>query len=187
MQIDFCKEPCNNRVMNTPRPGDFGLSKIGGVLGWWIGLGQFITGDASRYTHAFVVLDDQTVIEAMPGGAIITPLEKYKGRAVFCNMDISSKKREVIVKEGRALEGTPYSFMDYLALALAHFGIRPKRLRKYIQNTGHMICSQLVDEVYRRAGVHMFNDGRLPQDVTPGDLANYLIEQEWLFMDGEVA
>jgi hypothetical protein len=33
-----------------------------------------------------------------------------------------------------------------------------------------MICSQLVDEAYLRAGVHLFDDGRDPGDVTPGDL-----------------
>ncbi len=165
--------------MNTPRPGDFGLSKIGGFTGWWVGLGQFIVGDASRYTHAFIVLDDNTVVEAMPGGAIITPLEHYAGKAVFSNLNLSDEQRSAIVKEGRALEGTPYSFLDYLALGAAHIGLKPSWLKKYVAESGHMICSQLVDEVYRRAGIHMFSDGRLPQDVTPGDLANYLIEHDW--------
>jgi len=166
-------------MTNMPKPGDFGLSRIGGVVGWWIALGQLLTGDASRYTHAFVVLDDETVIEAMPGGAIITPLSEYMGKAVFSDLSLTDEQRDIVVREGRALKGIPYSFLDYLALALARFGIRPKRLRKYIQNKGHMICSQLVDEVYRRAGIQMFSDGRLPQDVTPGDLANYLIERNW--------
>jgi hypothetical protein len=33
-----------------------------------------------------------------------------------------------------------------------------------------MICSQLVDTILCRAGYHLFADGRLPQDVTPGAL-----------------
>ncbi|QBZ72377.1 peptidase [Streptomyces phage Circinus] len=166
-------------MTNKPLPGDFGLTRIRGFVGWWIGLGQLITGDASRYTHAFIVLDDETVVEAMPGGAIITPISEYAGRAVYSRLELTDDQRAAIVREARSLEGIPYSFLDYLALALAHFGIKPKKLRKYITTKGHMICSQLVDEVYRRAGIHMFNDGRLPQDVTPGDLANYLIEREW--------
>jgi len=166
-------------MTNTPQPGDFGLSRIGGVVGWWIALGQLLTGDASRYTHAFVVLDDNTVIEAMPGGAVITPLAEYKGKAVYSRIDLTPDQRFAIVSEARKLVGVPYSFLDYLALALAHFGIRPKKLREYIKTKGHMICSQLVDEVYRRAGITMFDDDRLPQDVTPGDLANYLIERDW--------
>lgn len=166
--------------MNTPRPGDFGLSKIGGFVGWGIGLGQFLIDDASRYTHAFVVLDDETVIEAMPGGAIITPLSFYLGNAVFSSFDLTDDQRASLVKEGRALEGTPYSFLDYLTIALAHFRICPDWIKKYVSSTKHMICSQLVDEVYNRAGIHLFDDNRLPQEVTPGDLANLLIEHGWL-------
>jgi hypothetical protein len=33
-----------------------------------------------------------------------------------------------------------------------------------------MICSQLVDQCYQDAGVHLFADGRWPGDVTPADL-----------------
>jgi hypothetical protein len=33
-----------------------------------------------------------------------------------------------------------------------------------------MICSQLADEAAMRGGWHLFSDGRIPQDVTPGDL-----------------
>jgi hypothetical protein len=169
----------------TPRPGDFGLTKIGGFTGWWIGLGQFITGDASRYTHAFIVLDGNQVIEAMPGGAIISPLEKYLGanddgtpKAVFSRLeDLTDEQRQIIIREARKAEGIPYSFLDYLSLALLHFGFKPKKLRKRITDSGHMICSQLVDHYHCVAGYHMFNDGRLSQDVTPGDLANFLIEK----------
>jgi hypothetical protein len=40
----------------------------------------------------------------------------------------------------------------------------------FIADSGHLICSQLVDLCYLRAGAHLFDDGRLPGDVTPGDL-----------------
>lgn len=161
-----------------PEPGDFGLSTIGGFLGFWINLGQAFIRDGSRYTHAFIVLDDNTVMEAMPGGAKITPIEEYKNKAIYSTVPLTANQRATIVSHARMLEGTPYSFLDYLSLGLLHFGIKPKWLRKYIQNKGHMICSQLVDEVYRRSGIHMFDDGRLAQDVTPGDLANWLLERK---------
>jgi hypothetical protein len=37
-----------------------------------------------------------------------------------------------------------------------------------------MICSQLVDRCYDIAGVHLFDDGRKPGDVSPGDLSRCL-------------
>jgi hypothetical protein len=33
-----------------------------------------------------------------------------------------------------------------------------------------LICSQLVDRACELAGVHLFDDGRLSGQVTPGDL-----------------
>lgn len=159
--------------------GQFGLTRIGGRVGWWVGLGQFLIGDASRFTHAFVVVGDD-VVEAMPGGALITPLALYtegpKAQdTILSALELTPGQAAAVVVAAQTLVGTPYSFLDYLALALDHWGFQPRWLRKFITDKGHMICSQLVDEVYRRARIQMFDDGRLPQDVTPGDLADYLI------------
>lgn len=167
-------------LKRMPQPGDFGLSTIGGWLGFWINIGQALARSASRYTHAFIVLDDETVLEAMPGGARIVPLSNYLGRAVFSDVPLTDEQRRAIVNEARALEGTPYSFLDYLSLALLHWKIRPDWLKNYIESSGHQICSQLVDFCWMRGGFHIFKDNRLPQDVMPGDLANWLIEREWL-------
>lgn len=161
----------------SPKPGDIGLTRIGGIVGVLIDIGQFIMRDASRYSHVFVVLDNNEVIEAMPGGAIISPLSKYDGLtkygsplAVYLDIELTDEQRARIVEEGRKLEGTPYSFLDYTALALERFGFKWTWLENYVTSTKHMICSQLADEDYNRAGVHLFEDGRLPQKVTPGDL-----------------
>ena len=72
----------------------------------------------------------------------------------------------------RELVGTPYSFLDYLSLALLHAGFRKwgSWARNRVTSSGHMICSQLVDAALTDTGFHVFEDGRLPQDVTPGAL-----------------
>lgn len=168
-------------MVKQPKPGDFGLVTIGGVLGFFVSLGQHLAGDSSKYTHAYIVLDDNKVLAAQPGGARVDLLSDYTNRAIYSSMDLTDEQRHAIVEQAKSLEGTPYSFLDYLALALARLGIKPKWLTKFIANKGHMICSQLVDEVYRRAGIKLFNDGRLPQEVTPGDLLYVLAgEQNWI-------
>lgn len=168
-------------MLKTIKPGDIGLTSIGGWLGFWVSLGQHLAGDSSKYTHAYIVLDDETVIAAQPGGARIDRLSDYKNKAIYIQLELTDEQRAAIVAEARSLEGLPYSFLDYLALALARFGIKPKWLKKYIADTGHMICSQLCDEVYRRVGINLFNDGRLPQEVTPGDLLYVLAgESNWI-------
>lgn len=163
-------------------PGTFGLAKIGGLLGACISLGQLIVGDGSRYTHAFVVLDDGTVMEAMPSGARIRSLEHaltHQPIAFSWAIELTDEQRNLIVGQARVLEGTRYGFSAYLHLALARLGIRWPWLIRYLRRNGRMICSQMVDEVYRRSGIRLFDDDRAPHDVTPGDLANLLIERDW--------
>lgn len=166
--------------VRTPKPGDIGLARIGGVLGFFVMLGQALAGDASRWTHTFIVLDDETVIAGQPGGARIDPLSMYKNNAIYVQMDLSDEKRREIVMTARAMEGIPYGWLNYLAIGLARLGIKPKWLRKFIASNKTMICSQLSDEVYRLCGIHMFTDGRLSGEVTPGDVAGWLLEKDWI-------
>jgi len=160
--------------VTVPAPGTIGLSRIGGALGWWISAGQALSGDASAWTHAFVVLDADTVIEAQPGGARLAPLAPYLAldRAVFLHgwPRLDDVQVERLREEARRLVGTPYSFLDYLSLAALALDVRPAWLGRYVASTGHMICSQLVDHLMSQVGAHLFDDGRPSQDVTPGDI-----------------
>jgi hypothetical protein len=168
--------------------GQYGLTRIRGRVGWLIGLGQFLVGSSSPWTHAFVVVDNGQVVEAMPGGTILSPLNTYTqgdraADTIFSGLPLTEDQRAAIVREARALgpdpftgrQGVGYSLLDYVALALHHWGLRPGWLRRYIASTGHLICSQLVDLVLQRAGLHLFSDGRDPGDVSPGDLANNML------------
>lgn len=159
-----------------PKPGTIGLARIDGALGWMITVAQATTGDASYWTHVFLVLDDETVIQAMPSGAEIVPLKGYlePGAALFLHdwPEVTEEQRKNLFVEARKLVGTPYGFSDYIALAFLGIGLKPKFLRKYVANNGRMICSQLVDYLFCKVGVHLFDDGRPSQDVTPGDILN---------------
>lgn len=158
--------------MTTPLPGDFALTKIGGITGKFVAAGQALIGDAAPVQHAFVYVGDGQVVQAMPGGAELIQLEDASPVVQWStgHFELDDQTRFNIAMEARSLVGTPYSYLDYASLALAHFRVRPAWVTGYIASTGHLICSQLVDEVYLRAGVHLFDDGRLPGDVTPGDL-----------------
>lgn len=157
-----------------PQPGDYFLTQITGFGGFLIRMAQALTGDPSRYTHAGVVLDDGTVIEAMPSGAQITPLEDILVRdtLAFSKFDLTDSQRGAIVCEARKFIGVGYSFLDYLCLGLLGLGIKPKALREFVHGSNEMICSQLVDKAYHNANIYLFEDGRDSGDVTPGDLSH---------------
>jgi uncharacterized protein YycO len=160
-------------IPDTPFAGDFGLSIMPGFAGFLVRIGQAVIGDTTKYTHAWLVIDDYgTVVEAYPGGARLTHVDVYRGQDVYYHRSyyLTDRQRDQIRFIGRHFVGTPYSFLDYAYLSLAFFKIKPAWLKRRVADTGHMICSQLVDEALRRAGHHIFNDGRIPQDITPGDL-----------------
>lgn len=163
-----------------PRPGDIGLTQIGAPLGFFVTLGQWMNGDLSSYTHAFIYLGGGKVLEAQPGGARISPLARYTGKYIRWSkwVPLTNEHRANILTEALDLEGTPYSFADYAALALVRLHVRPKKLLNYVASSNHMICSQLVDYVYCKVGVHLFDDGRPSQDVTPGDL-DRILSLDW--------
>lgn len=156
-------------------PGDVGFTTIGGRTGALVNIGQAIIRDSCRYTHAWISLGDGRVLEAMPGGARIRP---YVGPVPVYRLPLDDRHHVTIM--GHLLTGTPYSFADYGALALHHLAPRARltaAARQYVTDSGHMICSQLVDHVLTQAGYHLFDDGRLPQDVTPGDLFYAVADQ----------
>jgi hypothetical protein len=162
-----------------PLGGQFGLAKIGGWTGKWISFGQWLTGDASQWHHAYVWLDDEHQLEAMPGGARITTRWTGKDNPhSHLSLPAETNDRGRLWEIARELEGTGYSFLDYLSLALLHWKIRPAWMVERVRRSGRRICSQLVDEFMLRRGVHLFDDGRFSGDVTPGDLTWFLVTSE---------
>lgn len=160
--------------MRIPQPGDFGLVSIPGGVGFLIRLGQWLNGNGFKnYEHAFVYLDDGTILEAMPGGAIISDPDKYRDSVPSVRVStvpLTAQQRIDIVKYTRELVGVPYSFLDYFVIAAKRFHLPIPFLTTRVVKSGHMICSQIVDYVYNKSGAHLFTDGRLPNLVDPLEL-----------------
>ena len=161
----------------TLLPGDHFVVRTGGWAGQVIRLGT-----QSQVNHAGIVLDaDGATVEAQPGGAVYGHLSRYRRHLVVVNdlELLTDLQRARIAVEARALVGTPYSWLDIVALGLTAVGIRWAWLAKRVARTDRLICSQLVDLAYDRAGVHLFNDGRLSSAVTPGDLLLRIAQHPW--------
>ena len=163
--------------------GDVGFTSIQGVSGAAVLGGQTAidvaallrgrrTETAGWLTHAFLVVDGGYV-EAMPSGAqMVWPGVGYEriGQGF-----VYARLPENVLRDAKKLVGTPYGWAQYAAIAALTLrgGVVAKPtgvLARYVARSPAMICSQLVDEAYRRAGIHLFADGRPPGYVTPGAL-----------------
>jgi hypothetical protein len=163
-------------MMTEPQAGDFGLTSIKGGVGFLIRLGQWLNGDGFfDYEHAFIYLGNGKIMEAEPGGACISDISEYDGRPIMWStglIPLTDAQRSTIVGNAINQAGTPYSFLDYLAIGLYRVGIRHPGIANRVEKSKHLICSQLVAVDYDNA-LSPIGDWP-PYLVTPGKLREYL-------------
>jgi hypothetical protein len=163
----------------TPQPGDYGVERTRGFTAWAIRVAT-----RSKFSHAFVVVRDGNVVEARTKGAVCRPLGDRDAIYSTDAIALAPYDRNDIVSAAMHLVGTPYGWLDIVSIGLLQYGITPKCVRDRVQRLDQLICSQLVDLAFSGGpgrlvegvqlatrGVHLFADGRLSMDVTPGDLA----------------
>lgn len=161
-----------------PLPGDFGLTQIGGYAGRLIRFGQWLNGDGfANFEHAFVYIGGGQIVEAEPGGARIRPVTEYAAANVCWStgrFDLTPAERTAIASTAKMYADlkTPYSFLDYVALAGDRLHLPHRLLQNYVASTGHMICSQLVAAAYYKAGAPLYSTWT--GYVTPEDLYNLI-------------
>jgi len=157
-----------------PRPGDIGITTISGAGGKAIKVATWLNGDGwNSAQHAFVVVEPYRsgmirIVEAMPGGAQHVANWHRDQDTVY--LRCPDQYRDAVAQAAHSFVGVPYGWADYAALALHRFRIPTPRLKRFIEQSGSMICSQLCDRAAELGGWHLFADGRWHGDVTPGDL-----------------
>lgn len=159
--------------MSGPLLGDFGLTRGTG----WAMLAVRL-GTLSRWGHACIAigepLDDGIVwiVEAMPGGV------RHRYAAVsewtWSNLPLTTAQRASVSAVALHEVGRPYDWPSILGFVLRRLGAKLRR-RSADHPDDKLICSELVAYAYRQAGADMF-PGVAPGDVSPGDLAQYLVE-----------
>jgi cell wall-associated NlpC family hydrolase len=157
----------------VPELGDFGVTRTNGPAAWLI---RLVT--RSAVNHAFVYVGNGQIVEANPSGAAIGTVTEYP-HAIWSHVPLTTQQRHAINNAARSLVGTPYSWVDDACIGLADlFGWHvPEPVRARLSRRSRLMCSQLVDRAHSMAGVHLFPDGRIDGDVSPGDLL-HLIEGE---------
>lgn len=145
--------------------GDFFTVQRNTPVGWLI---QLVT--KSHQSHAGVICgEDGRILEAEWRGARFNYIHRYPNAKIH-HVEMKDYQQQVFSAACQAAEGIPYGFLDIISIGLLQYGVKPAWLRNRVKKQSNAICSQLVDRLEWQAGVHLFNDGRIEQDVTPGDL-----------------
>lgn len=148
--------------------------------------------------HAAIYLGGGKIVEAQPGGAAISAWDKYGNDAVWSVNGLgqrqtdgslrplpplTSTQRDEIAGHACQMVGTPYGYLDIVAIGIGQrrmhleyvvdpakpLADQPWWVRR-ITSPHTLICSQLADLAYARAGIELFADNRLPGLVSPNDI-----------------
>lgn len=169
------------------------FTTIPGIGGKLIALGEKINDKsvtwevAKKIQHVGVVTECPPIgpklVQAMPSGAEEVEIgSDYWGPScIYVRPGYKSEYTPPRVAQfARSYIGVPYSFLDYVAIAGRHvLALKPTQrtlFDRYVSSTKHMICSQLADQALSDANFHVFDDGRIPQDVTPAALYSALLD-----------
>lgn len=166
----------------TPKPGDIGLTHIGGAAGGAFTLGQFLALRPSIYSHTFLVIDEHRIIAGQPRGARIDPMESVINDRPLAFLPVPEEfddRRDLIVNAALAHEDVAYGFAAYPLIGLARLAeltntpeLVPQWLKDRVASGRSLICSAFVDRMWEIAGIHLFRDERLRGAVMPSEIAH---------------
>lgn len=163
-------------IVTEPQVGDIGLVSVGGFVGWLIRNMQWLNGAPRKdchFEHSFMCTDPVNGygFEAQPGGAhFFKYTDRYQpDQIVWVRVaGLTDAQKIELVNQADTLKGTPYSFIEYLALLGHRVHMPLPGLKNYISSSDHAICSQIIDILYHRLGIKLFG-GRWDGYVTPVD------------------
>lgn len=167
--------------MTEPMPGDFFVTTTSGsrldrFFAWCIRWGT-----ESSVNHAGIYIGNGQIVEAVRG--VVRGVESEYPDAIWSTgFGMLDAERAKVIDAANSYVGRKYNYLDILAIGLAQkrFGSSAARVSKWwwvkrVTNSKAMICSELVTDAYRAAGINLF-PGVPAGLVSPGDLLRRIEE-----------
>ncbi len=125
----------------------------------------------SHWNHATMYIGNGKYIESNNKGVEIKSLDKYKSKdiEIYRHKKISDLDRKRIVSHAMQEVGKRYDFLQIIQLLFYFvFGIRGNA--REIGSKNRYICSELVAESYKTAGLKVYKNYN-PTQISPADFS----------------
>lgn len=144
--------------------GQIGLLRHGDTL---IEKGIEWATESASY-HVVVAVSETTCVSAEPGGARYRAISDY-GHIDWSRYGLTNTQQQDIVNAAHTYIGRPYNYAIYPPLLWQRItGNKVDGwVARWLSERPNENCSQLSDDVYNAAGLHLFED--IAEIVTPGD------------------
>jgi hypothetical protein len=160
-------------------PGDWAVINTGSRSTPLVEFGQMLAGGhETKWDHVVIASrhDPQQglmIVEAMPSGSREVPWH-YASRPHVWSTGLF-RSCPPAGAMAQKLAGRPYSWADYAEIGLhRRFHLDTGWLQRRIADSGHLICSQLVDLAWQMASVQLWDDKRWNGDVMPADFGRLI-------------
>lgn len=135
---------------------------------------EWVTG--SRAYHCVIAVTDHSYIGAEPGGARIRQEgDPAYPTIIWSDLPLTARQRYAITSYADKQKDKPYAYLDDLIIGLSLlFKNWPQTtwlwalVEKRLANDDQWQCAELADMCWRKGGIHVFRDNRLPSAVFPG-------------------
>ncbi|RLB79024.1 MAG: hypothetical protein DRH24_13565 [Deltaproteobacteria bacterium] len=161
-----------NRIFKEAKPGDIFLSQGRGLFSklicWVL---------KSKYSHTFVKLSDDSIIEANDVGVMRVDAKKFLSSCLFIEnlgFPAGSSTRILFTSNLKFLLGHEYDRGILLGGLLSRIWHRSRRHEGLLNAKDQYTCSELVATALSRCG---FILPFPPSQITPEDLYYYITEQ----------
>jgi hypothetical protein len=121
----------------------------------------------SHTHHVFVVISPTVCVSAEPGGVRYRPLSYFE-HAHFFDLGLTEDEKALIVAAANYAIYGPLLFQKLTGRKVDGW------VAEWLSKRPNENCSQLTDDIYTKAGFHLFPD--IAEIVTPGDFERKFIE-----------
>jgi uncharacterized protein YycO len=165
--------PYISRDGSVVAPGCYGVSHGVGIVG------ELVRHATDSWAgHCFLHLGNGQIVEGHTLVARVVSADSHPDAVWNIHESLSDDQRLAIIAKAQAMVGTPYDYASYIGFALELLKLRTEaQLDRVFQQDSWRVCSALVADCYRHAGIVIDTGAQAANLVSPDDLYRRIVSQ----------